>query len=440
MLRMLFSLFRFPFPWFAVRMGIRSPRRRPARIKVPHPIFPLAFFILFLVGCASPGEPIARRAPVPAAITNLSAKQSGNSAVLTFTLPRETIERRLLTRTPEIEIYRGFAAASPQTAVAAAGSVPKPATAEASPPATSPTPPVNLSLAMTIPSALVSHYQHGGEIHYADSWTPEILQQHAGDLVTYVVRTAESPKKSSPDSNAVNLTVHLAPNPIADLKAQLALAAIDLAWTAPQETPIGPAPTIDHYEIYRSEISAGATKEKSAATPQAFPIPGAKEAPAEPIKIATTQSTSYEDTQVALDATYKYFVRSLVEYSGEPVVSADSNTVTIAMHDVFPPSVPTGLVLVPVPAQNEAPAHLDLSWNLNSETDVAGYNVYRSEQESTSGARLNSQLLPTPVFSDMSAVAGRRYFYRVTAVDRSGNESKTSAAVSGEIPAESQPK
>ena len=53
------------------------------------------------------------------------------------------------------------------------------------------------------------------------------------------------------------------------------------------------------------------------------------------------------------------------------------------------------------------------------------------------GTRLNPELLLTPAFRDMNAVPGHRYFYTVTAVDRSGNESPASAAASGDVPAES---
>lgn len=425
-----------------IRNSEPRPRAAVARQVEPNFVFQVSIFVFLtvLAGCASPGEPTARRAPVPAPITDLSVQQSGDSAVLTFTLPRDTIERRLLKRTPEIEIYREFASVAPQTAPASAASVPNTGAVETMPPSASSSQATDLSLAMTIPSALVSHYEQNGTIRYADPWTSELLQQHAGKFVTYMVRSAESPTKPSPDSNLASLRVYLAPNPISDLKAQLSRAAIGLAWTAPQQTPIGSVPAINGYDIYRTEVSPATTGEKSGTTPQIFPIPGSKEASSQPVKVATTQSTRYEDAQVTLGATYEYFVRSVVEHSGEPVESFDSNVVTITMSDVFPPSVPTGLVLVPVPAQNGAPAHIDLSWNVNPETDVAGYNVYRSEQEGTPGSRLNSQLLPTPVFSDMSPVVGNVYFYRVTAVGRSGNESTPSSAISGEIPAESQPK
>lgn len=447
--RVPFSLSPFPYSGSAPKARIGAPRRRWARIEISSPIFLFLFSIfLFLGACAAPGEPVARRAPVPAPVTNLSAQQSGNSAVLTFTLPRYTIEHRLLKHAPDIEIYRGFSSAAPPAANAGgAGSA-------AANPAATPGPVVSgetalptaggsaagLSLVVTIPSALVSHYQQDGAIRYTDSWTPDVLKQHEGEYAVYVVRAAESRKKSSPDSNLSSVRVYVAPNPISDLQAQLARGAIDLSWSAPQQTPIGSAPPIKEYDIYRSELPSGPANQKSLALSPVLSVPGTRGTANQPEKIATVESTAYEDAQLKAGAIYRYFVRSVMEYSGQLIESGDSNAVTITMSDVFAPSAPTGVVVVPVAAQNGAPAHIDLSWNVSPETDVMGYNVYRSEQEGTPGRRLNSQLLPTPVFSDMSAVAGQRYFYQVTAVGRSGSESEFSAAVPGEVPAESQPK
>jgi fibronectin type 3 domain-containing protein len=119
--------------------------------------------------------------------------------------------------------------------------------------------------------------------------------------------------------------------------------------------------------------------------------------------------------------------------------SADSNSIIVTPKDIFPPSTPQGLVVVLVPAQGESPAHLELSWAISAETDVAGYNVFRSELDGVAGTRLNTDLLRTPAFRDTSTVPGRRYSYSVTAVDRAGNESPASDAVSAGIPAESQP-
>jgi len=66
---------------------------------------------------------------------------------------------------------------------------------------------------------------------------------------------------------------------------------------------------------------------------------------------------------------------------------------------------------------------------MNLETDLAGYRVYRSEQEGTRGQLLTPELLPTPAVRDTSVKPGHRYWYTVTAVDRAGNESTPGAAV-----------
>jgi fibronectin type 3 domain-containing protein len=72
---------------------------------------------------------------------------------------------------------------------------------------------------------------------------------------------------------------------------------------------------------------------------------------------------------------------------------------------------------------------VDLSWSINLETDLAGYRVYRSEQEGARGQLLTPDLLPTPAVRDTSIQPGHRYWYIVTAVDRAGNESASGVPV-----------
>ncbi|MGH9732292.1 MAG: hypothetical protein ACRD4A_11360, partial [Candidatus Acidiferrales bacterium] len=47
---------------------------------------------LILAGCAAPGQPITRRPPAPTPISDLSARQIGNSVSVTFTLPKQTVQ------------------------------------------------------------------------------------------------------------------------------------------------------------------------------------------------------------------------------------------------------------------------------------------------------------------------------------------------------------
>ena len=105
--------------------------------------------------------------------------------------------------------------------------------------------------------------------------------------------------------------------------------------------------------------------------------------------------------------------------------STISAPTTLTLRDTFPPATPTGLVAIPnqQPAtNNQQPPSIDLSWEPNTEPDLAGYNVYR-RTASSPATRLNPTPLPGPAYRDTTAVPGQRYIYTVTAIDTSGNES-----------------
>jgi hypothetical protein len=375
-----------------------------------------------LVGCASPGEPVERKPPIPLAVGDLAAEQSGNTVVLTLTVPKETVDRSPLPDPPAVEIYRSIHAAG------ASGSQ-------------SPAP----ALLVTIPSAMVGTYTAGGRLRYVDSLTAgAFLPNQQQSVASYVIRTRSSPKRESADSNQADLNIDPAPQPIADLQAQVAQAAIALGWTAPSATLTGEAPQIAGYRVYRANApnpTAPATSPSSrvSATEAAAPVAAANSTSSPQfVEIGESPTSVYEDSTAQRDKTYIYAVRSTVQVSGKLLESADSNLAKVTLHDVYPPTVPSQLIATPVPAENGTAAHIDLSWAINAETDITGYNVYRSEQSGASGTLLNPQPLPTPTFRDMNAVPGRSYFYTVTAVDRTGNESAASAAVQSALPAESQ--
>jgi fibronectin type 3 domain-containing protein len=116
------------------------------------------------------------------------------------------------------------------------------------------------------------------------------------------------------------------------------------------------------------------------------------------------------------------------------VESSDSAAAILTPKDTFPPEAPQNLTATVVPATQEGVFVVELSWSINIESDLAGYRVYRSETEGARGQLLTSELLPSPSHRDTSVRVGRRYWYTATAVDRAGNESSDSLAVSAEIP------
>ena len=71
-----------------------------------------------------------------------------------------------------------------------------------------------------------------------------------------------------------------------------------------------------------------------------------------------------------------------------------------------------------------------LDWDDNGEGDLDGYNVYRSTTSGSGYTQLNGALVGSSAYVDESAVNGETYYYVVTAVDTSGNESGPSDEVS----------
>ena len=112
---------------------------------------------------------------------------------------------------------------------------------------------------------------------------------------------------------------------------------------------------------------------------------------------------------------------------------AVSAPLEVVAHDVFPPAVPSGVQAVYSGATQ--PPAIDLTWNPDTDRDLAGYFVYRRAAAGASAAvKLNDKLLPAPAFSDSHITAGATYFYSVSAVDVRGNESQRSQEASESIP------
>ena len=397
-------------------MKIRKGDFAPGPAAQPYaprlPIFYFLFSIFILYGCAAPGEPIERKPPTPIPVADLTASQSGNDVILTFTLPRDSVEKREILKPISIDVYRNFEPVPPGNLPAAFA-------------------PANPTLLLTIPPAMVDRYTVQGQTRFVDTLRAEDLAP-GGRAAVYLVRVFVSPKKLSANSNVAALTVYPAANPIADLKAEFQRAGVALSWAPPEKTLIGKAPDIASYRVYRAEIESAPNAGANSTAAGGTEAPNTKVPFA---RIAEPMSPPYIDTQAELGKTYAYSVRSVAQYPGVQIESLDSNFATITPKDVFPPPAPQDLVAAFVPAAGGTAAYLDLSWSISAATDIAGYNVYRSEDPSRPGTRVNSELLLTPAFRDMNALPGRTYFYTVTAIDRSGNESPASPPASGSVPA-----
>ncbi|HUK29938.1 MAG TPA: hypothetical protein VLV89_02420 [Candidatus Acidoferrum sp.] len=349
-------------------------------------------------GCGAPGPPTPPKPIVPKPIIDLSAHQMGSNVVLNFTLPTQEEDGDHLKDPPAIEIFRGMRPA---------GSAGK----------------LTTRLVYTLPSAVIDTYLHAGVIEFRDPLVPASV---AGQEVVYMVRARSSKKRASADSNSASVRFLAVPAPPSDVHAKVTEAAIELAWSAPSEG--SSSGVVVGYRVYRAALPKDVSLPPDFTDISQLHLPGGLEL------IGPAPSTSFRDTQFDFGTTYVYVVRSVGGSEGQSVESGDSKPYVVTPKDIFPPAAPQRVISVVVPATQTALAYVELSWDINAEPDLAGYLVYRSEQPDTPGQKLNSQLLLSPTFRDMTALPGKRYFYRVSAIDTAGNESPLSSSVSAETP------
>jgi hypothetical protein len=194
--------------------------------------------------------------------------------------------------------------------------------------------------------------------------------------------------------------------------------AIQLSWTRVGATP--PA----SYRVYRAQLQTGEAASGQDLTKLQSRLK----------MIGTATESNYNDADFEFGQVYLYVVRAAVQFGPDAVESENSMAAVVTARDTFPPAAPVGLVAVLIPATNQASQGVELSWAISPEADLAGYFVYRSEEIATNGARINPEALPSPAFRDISVLGGKTYFYRVSAVDRAGNESALSSAIQADIP------
>ena len=375
-----------------------SPHKRPSFI-----FYFLVSISVLAAGCGAPGEPVPPTPPVPQPITDLAAKQSGDGVLLTFTMPGKSTLGERLPQTPTFEVLRG--------------TLRNDGTPDSK----------SFRVVDTVPGALVSRYTQRGQVQFLDPVSPDDPQLKSGQSFVYRVRTLISAKRPSANSKDVSIQLYPVPEPTASLDAAVTEQGVQLKWSAPTHTSSGEAlAALKEYHVYRGELNPAAPAAAAGDRTQ-----GVWKSPL--LQLGVTSSTDYRDSGFDYGKTYAYVVRSVVDSPVGPLESNDSPQAVVTPRDTFPPAAPQDVVAAIQPGATPESALVELSWSINVEPDLAGYRVYRSSQEGSRGAQLTTDLLPTPAYRDTSVQAGQRYWYTVTAVDRSGNESVPSPAVAVDV-------
>jgi len=251
------------------------------------------------------------------------------------------------------------------------------------------------------------------------------LTTGAPRAVNYFVELQNHAGKTAGPSNAARVVAGPAPPGVSDLRLETRAQGVVLHWD-PAAAEKGMV-----LRIHRSLVNAPGRPMTKEANGVAEPVDQVLE-----VDLDSADPGEVLDRDAELDHDWKYRAERVVrpEAEGHALEAAGSasETVTIDAKDVFPPAAPVGLAAV-ADVQGRA---IDLSWAPDTEPDLAGYVVYRRDV-TASGAkeRVSPKALVVALsFTDGQVVAGHRYAYAVSAVDRDGNESPRSGEVEQELP------
>jgi len=111
-------------------------------------------------------------------------------------------------------------------------------------------------------------------------------------------------------------------------------------------------------------------------------------------------------------------------YSGVITVTGSGATNT-------PRTVPVALTIAA--ATQPTTGSVTLSWNVNSESDLAGYKVYRATSSGGYGAPIATLTAGANQYVSSGLAKGFTYFFVITAYDQAGNESPYSNETSKSV-------
>ncbi|MDR3727469.1 MAG: fibronectin type III domain-containing protein, partial [Terracidiphilus sp.] len=89
---------------------------------------------------------------------------------------------------------------------------------------------------------------------------------------------------------------------------------------------------------------------------------------------------------------------------------------------------------VAIAAESGGSAAIDLSWQPDTESDLAGYIVFRREEDGDWQRISPTDPVVGPAFHDTHVIAGHTYTYAVAAIDQSGHESSCSDEAAETVP------
>jgi len=336
-------------------------------------------------GCGTPGAPVPPSLNLPDRVADLVAARTGNQVALTWIMPKRNTDKTLLKANVAVQVCRkeGGGPCMP------AG---------------------DLSFAPGVAGSFTESL-------------PDGLAAGAPRPLSYFVELKNRKERSAGLSNAAVVLAGEAPSPVTGFAAEVRKQGIVLRWEAGDAR--------DEIRLHRTLLNPPATKPKDG------PLAAAPEAARQDLLVENDRGVSL-DKDIRFGQSYEYRAQRIVRLTADgrtmELAGELSAAIRVDVQDEFPPAVPARLAAVATAASADTPASIDLSWQPDAETDVAGYDVYRREEQTPWRRISGEQPVVGPAFHDADVLPGHTYIYGVSAVDARGNESGRSVEAQETVP------
>jgi hypothetical protein len=351
----------------------------------------VALSVLWLAGaagCGTPGAPQPPSLNLPEPVTDLSADRAGDQVTLTWTMPKKNTDKLRIKDNVTVRVCRREIADGP-----------------------------------CVDAGPAFELAPGSDGAFTDR-LPAVLASGTPRVVDYFVELKNRKGRSAGLSNAVPVAAGAPPAAVLSFRADVQKEGVMLSWTPDWE-------------------NAAIRLQRKLLTPlPAKPKEGLTAPPPEPVEqdllIEDSQQGRALDKNARFGETYEYRAQRVARVTAEgktfELSGAFCAPVRIDVRNVLPPSVPTGLVAVATAGGNGSETAIDLSWQPDSEADMAGYVVYRREGDQAWERISPAQPVVGPAFHDPHVEPGHTYRYAVSAVDQDGHESARSDEAQETVP------
>lgn len=341
-----------------------------------------------LAGCGTPAAPQPPSLNLPDLVEDLNAVRAGNNVALSWTMPKRTTDKAPLKSDVEARICRREGAGECDQ----------------------------------IGGALLLSPGKPGSFQDA---LPQVLASGVPRPLRYFVELKNRKGRSAGLSNEAVVVAGQAPSPIEGLHAEVRKDGVVLSWN--------PHSNANAVRLQRRLLTPPPAKsQQSLLTPPPEP-------PEQNLLVEANASGARAiDRNIRLGESYEYRAQRIshVSYEGKTLelTSELSPPLRVDATDVFPPAVPTGLAAIATAGDGGLETAVDLSWVPDSEPDLAGYIVYRCDDNGTWQRISPGQPVAGPAYRDNRVQPGRKYRYAISAIDQSGHESARSVETEETVP------